>query len=85
MKQEVNTPESYEGVIQSAGVQNKPIHDNAKVLLYETQTDINRRYCIGTGLTAPHHQRHNYCKDFDGNFKFVVIKLLHNTPFAPLI
>ena len=36
MKQEVNTQASYKGVIQSAGVQNKPIHDNAKVLLYET-------------------------------------------------
>jgi len=47
-------------------------------------TSINRRYCTETGFTVPHHQYQNYSEGEGGNFKFAILKLMHNTPDAPL-
>ena len=60
------------------------VTDNATVLTGLKWTNINRKYCIETGLTIPHHQRQNYAEGIGGCFKLAVIKLFHNTPHAPL-
>ena len=84
MKREACAPTAYEDLIRSIGAPNKTVTDNASVLTGVTWTNINRKYCIETGLTVPHHQHQNYSEGVGGNFKFAVLKLLHNTPHAPL-
>ena len=84
MKREANAPEAYEDVIRSVGAPNKTVTDNATVLTGHRWTTINRKYCIETGLTIPHHQHQNYAEGIGGCFKLAVIKLFHNTPRAPL-
>ena len=82
MSREANTPEAYEDTIRSIGDPNKTITDNAAVLTGLKQTPINHIYCIEYGLTIPLHQHQNYSKGGGGNFKFVILKLYHNTSHA---
>ena len=35
-------------------------------------------------LTVPHRQHQNYSEGIGGNYKFVDLKLFHNTPHTPL-
>ena len=84
MKQEENEPEAYEDLIRSFVAPNKYVINNAQALTGETWTSINRRYCVDTCLTVPHHQHQNYCEGVGGNFKLAFTKLLHNTPHTPL-
>ena len=83
MRRKRQAPEAYEDVIRFIGAPKKTITDNAKTLTGSRWTDINRKYCIKTGLTIPHHQHQNYSEREGGNFKFRVLNLLHNTPHAP--
>ena len=41
-------------------------------------TNINRQYCIETGLTVLHQQQQHYSEGMGGNFRFSIIKLFHN-------
>jgi hypothetical protein len=84
IKKEANVPEAYEDLIKSIGAPNKTVTDNASNLTGVIWTNINRKYCIETGLTVPHHQHQNYSKGIGGNFKFAVLKLLHNKPHIQL-
>ena len=84
MKREANAPEAYEDVIREFGAPNKTVTDNAQVLTGTKWTSINRRYCIESGYTVPHHQHQNFSEGEGGNFKFAILKLMHNTPHAPL-
>ena len=84
MKREAEAPAAYEDIIRHVGAPNKTVTDNAKVLTGAKWTNINRRYCIETGLTVPHHQHQNYSEGVGGNFKLALLKLYHNTPHAPL-
>ena len=77
-------PEAYLDVIREHRAPNKTVTDNAQVLTSNRWTNINRQYCIATGLTVPHHQHQNYSEGQGGNFKFALQKLLHNTPHAPI-
>ena len=83
MRREANAPEAYQDVIRFIGAPNKTVTDNAKVLTGVKWTNINRQYCIETGLTVPHQQQQNYAEGMGGNFKFTITKLFHNTPHAP--
>ena len=56
MRREANAPEAYQDVIRFIGAPNKTVTDNAKVLTGVRWTNINRQYCIETGLTVPHQQ-----------------------------
>ena len=60
MRRESQAPEAYEDVIRFIGAPKKTITDNAKTLTGSRWTNINRKYCIKTGLTVPHHQHQNY-------------------------
>ena len=84
MRREAQAPEAYEDIIREFGAPNKTVTDNAQVLTGHKWTSINRRYCIETGLTVPHHQHQNYSEGEGGNFKFALLKLMHNTKHAPL-
>jgi len=84
LKKEANAPEAYEDVIREFGAPNKTVTDNAQVLTGSRWTTINRRYCIESGFTVPHHQHQNFSEGEGGNFKLAILKLLHNTPHAPL-
>jgi hypothetical protein len=46
---------------------------------------INRPYCIESGFTVPHHQHQNYSDGEGGKFKFMILKLMHNTKHAHLL
>lgn len=84
MRREANAPAAYEDFIRTVGAPNKTVTDNAQVLSGVKWTNINRKYCIETGLTVPHHQHQNYSEGVGGNFKFAILKLFHNTPHATL-
>ena len=84
MKREAQAPEAHEDVIRELGDPNRTVTDNAKVLTGHKWTSINHHYCIESGLTVPHHQHQNYSEGEGGNFKFVLLKLMHNTNHAPL-
>ena len=56
MKRESQASEVYEDVIDGIGPPNKTVTDNARVCKYSKWITINRRFCIETGLTVPHHQ-----------------------------
>jgi len=84
MRKESQAPEAYEDIIRQYGAPNKTVTDNAKVLTGTKWTTINRRYCIESGFTVPHHQHQNFSEGEGGNFKFALIKLMHNTPHAPI-
>ena len=84
MKREADAPTAYENVIRHIGAPNKMVTDNAQVLTGVRWNDINRKYCIATGLTVPHHQHQNFCEGAGGNLKHALLKLFHNTPHAPL-
>ncbi len=62
MRREANAPEAYEDTIRTIGAPNKTVTDNAKVLTGHKWTSINRKYCIESGLTVPHHQHQNTLK-----------------------
>ena len=82
MKREAQAPEMYEDIIRQYGAPNKCVTDNAKVCLGKRWTSINRRFCIETGLSVPHHQHQNYAEGEGGNLKFKLLKLFHYTPHA---
>ena len=84
LRKESQAPEAYEDVIRSIGAPNKTVTDNAKVCKSSKWVTINRRFCIETGLTVPHHQHQNYSEREGGAFKFRILKLFHNTPHAPI-
>ena len=84
MRKEANAPEAYEDLIRIIGAPSKTVTDNASVLTGVIWTNINRKYCIETRLTVSHHQHQNYSEGIGGNFKFAVLKFLHNTPHATL-
>ena len=84
MRREAQAPEMYEDIIREHGAPNKTVTDNAKVCTGKRWTTINRRFCIETGLSVPHHQHQNYSEGEGGNLKFRLLKLFHNTPHAPL-
>ena len=83
MRREAQAPEIYEDYIRTVGAPNKTVTDNAKVLTGNRWTSINRKYCIETGLTVPHHHHQNYSEGIGDNIKFAVLKLLHHTPHVP--
>ena len=84
MRRESQAPEAYEDVIRHVGAPNRTVTDNAKVCKSVKWVTINRRFCIETGLTVPHHQHQNYAEREGGVFKFRILKLFHNTPHAPI-
>ena len=84
MRRESQAPEAYEDVIRHIGAPNRTITDNAKVCKSNKWVTVNRRFCIETGLTVPHHQHQNYAEREGGVFKFRILKLFHNTPHAPI-
>jgi len=84
MRREAQAPKAYEDLICEHGAPNRTVTDNAKVLTGHKWTSINRRYCIESGFTVPHHQHQNYSEGEGGNFKFAMLKLMHNTKHAPL-
>ena len=84
MSRESQAPEKYEDIIRHYGAPNKTVTDNARVCTGKRWTKINRKYCIETGLSVPHHQNQNYAEGEGGNMKFRILKLFHNTPHAPL-
>ena len=79
MRREPQVSEAYEDVIRSIGTPIKTITDISRAQTDSKWTNINRRCCIETGVTIPHHQHQNYSENEGGNFKFKVLKLLHNT------
>ena len=83
MRKESQASQAYEDIIRSVGAPIKTITDNSKAQTDSKWTAINRKYCIATGLTVTHHQHQNYSENEGGNFKFKVLKLLHNTTHAP--
>ena len=84
MKRQSEAPTAYEDVIHQVGAPNKTVTDNAQVLTGVKWNNINRKYCIATGLIVPRHQHQNYSEGIGDNFKFELLKLFHNTPHAPL-
>ena len=84
MSRKSQAPEKYEDVIRHYGAPNKTVTDNAKECMGIRWTTVNRKYCIETGLTVPHHQHQNFAEGEGGNMKYRVLKLLHNTPHAPI-
>ena len=84
MKREAQAPEMYEDIIRQYGAPNKCVTDNAKVCKGKRWISVNRRYCIETGLSVPHHQHQNYAEGEGGNLKHRLLKLFHNTPHAPI-
>ena len=78
-------PDVYLDIIQEHGDQNKMDADNDQVLTDNRYTNINRKYCIATSLTVPHHQHQKYCEGQGGYFKFSLQKLFHNAPHAPIV
>ena len=85
MRRESQASEAYEDVIRSIGTPIKTITDISRAQTDSKWTNINRRCCIETGLTVPHHQHQNYSENEGGNFKFKVLKLLQNTTHAPTL
>ena len=84
MKREAEAPEQYEDIIRTYGAPNKCVTDNAKVCTGKRWTAINRKFCIETGLSVPHHQHQNYAEGEGGNLKLRLLKLMHHTPHAPI-
>ena len=84
MRRKSQAPETYEDVIRHHGAPNRTVTDNAKELIGHKWTSINRKYCIESGFTVPHHQHQNYAEGQGGNFKLRLIKLFHHTPHAPI-
>ena len=84
MRRESQAPDMYEDIIREYGAPNKMVTDNAKVCTGKRWTEINRKYCIATGLSVPHHQHQNYCEGEGGNLKFKLLKLFHNTTHTPI-
>ena len=84
MRRESQAPEAYEDVIRGIGAPNRTVTDNAQVCKSTKWVTINRRFCIETGLTVPHHQHQNYAEREGGVFKFKILKLFHNTPHAQI-
>ena len=82
MHKETLAPEAYEDCIREVGASNKTVTDNYQVLTGTKWNNINQKYCIDTGLTVPKHQHQKYCEQVGGNFKFAVLKLIHNNPHA---
>ena len=54
MRREANAPEAYQDVIRFIGAPNKTVTYNTKVSTGVRWNNINRQYCIETGLTVPH-------------------------------
>jgi len=73
MRREAQAPEAYKDLIREHGAPNRTVTDNAKVLTGHKWTSINRRYCIESGFTVPHHQHQNYSEGEGGNFKFAML------------
>lgn len=85
MRKESQASDVYEDVIRHIGAPNRLVSDNARTLNVSSKfTAINRRYCIETGFTVPHHQSSNFAEGSGGNLKVAVRKLFLNTPHAPL-
>ena len=84
MRREANAPESCEDTIRTIGSPNKSVTNNVRVLTGARWKSINRKYCIESGVTVIHHQHQNYSEGVGGKFKFAILKLVHNTPHAPL-
>ena len=82
MCREAMAPDAYLDIIPEHGVPNETITGNVQVLTGTRWTNINRQYCIATGLTVPHHQHQTYSEGQGGNFEFGLQKLLHNMPYA---
>ena len=83
MHKKVSTPEAYEDCIRAICTPNTTATDIIQVLTGTKWTNINRRYCIVTGINEPTHEHQNYCEKVGGNFKFAVLKLFHTIPHAP--
>ena len=84
LMREAHTPLAYEDLVCEVGAPNRMITDNPKVMTGSVWKGISCRYCIEGGLTVPHHQHQNYAENCVGNFKLALLRLLHNTPHAPL-
>ena len=85
MKRESEAANMYEDVIRHIGAPNRMVSDNARTLNKSAKfTSINRRFCIETGFTVPHHQSSNLAENSGGNLKVAVRKLFLHTPHAPL-
>lgn len=80
MKREVDAPTAHKDAIREIRASNKIIIDNAQVLTDVCCNNINRNYCISTGLTILHHKHQNYAEGCGNKFKFALLKLFHNTP-----
>ena len=85
LRKECHAPDAYTDFIINYGAPNKTVSDNAQVYLGNKWTTINRKYCIERGQTVPYHQSSNYAENEGGNRKYWLVKLLHNTPHAPLM
>ena len=83
MQKESSAPEACKDCIRDVGAPNKTVTDNDQILTGTKWTNINRRYCIIIDITVPKNQHQNYCENFDGDFKFVALKLFHNNSYAP--
>ena len=63
MRRKSQAHESYEDVIRHHGAPNSTgVTDNAKELVGHKWTSINRKYCIESGFSVPHHQHQNYAE-----------------------
>ena len=83
MKRESQAPDAYLDIIRNIGAPNRTVTDNAKVCTGTRWTNINREYCIESGLTIPHHQNQNIAEFEGGCTKLRTIKMFHETPWAP--
>ena len=85
MSRESQDPEKYVDIIRHYGAPNKTVTENVVVCTGKRWTRTNRKFCIENGLSTPHHRHRKFAGGEDGNMKFRLLKLYHNTPYAPLI
>lgn len=63
---------------------NQTVSDNAHVYCGRKWITINHKYCIEAVKSPSYHQSSNYDEEEGGNWKYWLVKLFHNTPYAPL-
>ena len=83
MGKETEALEMYKDTIIDYGAPTKPVTDNANVATGACWKMINQKYCIQSGHTVPYIQQQNFAEGEGGNFKHPLMKLFHNTLYAP--
>ena len=84
MRQKSQAHLMFQDFVRSVGAPNYVINDNAEELTGDDWLRVARNAMIETYTSEPEHQNSNLAERRGGALKDALLKLFHNTPWAPL-